>query len=308
MYHLSCADVTRIDGTDKRANVLLSALGGAAAYAPEMAGDMCGLTPPADSHQWQDIDGRKMQFFHLSHGDPGFELAEKIPEKHDDSLRPAIEEVLRKNRKAKLADSEFRFEITFGGLRSSPSAMVTHVQCAHLDHKTKVIEYYQKRDDKAAMLLFYPLTKAGMFLQVWVPNEFEPQLIFIGRHHLLVLPADTIHGGGFKSGSFAVQNHRRHGYVYVSGPRARIAREVEYSNLYIHPSKLTTPYHACLTNVPAETRSIVCKDLPHWFPARDTGQIESDSGARKRRENNHSSDVLSATGRSGRARSDKKRR
>jgi hypothetical protein len=308
MYHLSSDDVIRIDGTDERADSLLKRLGGTAAHAPGMAEDMNELTPAVDSHQWQDINGRKMQFFHLSHGDRGFEHAEKISEKHDEFLRPAIEGVLRKKSKGKLADSNFNFEITFGGLRSSPNAMVTHVQCAHFDHKTKVIEYYQKRDDKAAMLLFYPLTKAGMFLQVWVPSTFQPQIMFIGQHHLLMLPVDTIHGGGFKSGSFGVQNHRRHGYVYVGRPGVRIAREVQYSNLYIHPKKLITPNHACLANVPAETRSIVCNDLPYWFRTVESSPDELARGGRKRRQHEPAPDGARDTELTERARSIKKRR
>jgi hypothetical protein len=72
-------------------------------------------------------------------------------------------------------------------------------QPAHVDYNWEILA---NNDD--LQLGFAPLTEDGMFLQVWptVPKETATvpgQIIFIPFGKLLVLPAATIHGGGFRT-------------------------------------------------------------------------------------------------------------
>lgn len=82
-------------------------------------------------------------------------------------------------------------------------------QPAHVDYSWEVLE----GDCEGCLRLgFFPLTKEGMFLQVWPRKDFDGdqdaltksmmipgELIFIPHGSLLVLPASTIHGGGFRT-------------------------------------------------------------------------------------------------------------
>jgi hypothetical protein len=83
-------------------------------------------------------------------------------------------------------------------------------QPAHVDFPWKVLEdttiSTQGGSKKTDLSLgFFPLTAEGMFLQVW-PRQDDPcvseipgHLVFIPLGKLLVLPASTIHGGGFRT-------------------------------------------------------------------------------------------------------------
>jgi hypothetical protein len=150
--------------------------------------------------------------------------------------------------KHQLAQGDFDVRVVFGSLCSE----TTHVQAAHVDFSFEVLAEYEKRPDKEVMLLFGPLSPAGMHLQVWVENEngdFEPRLIYLKRGQLLMLPASTIHGGGFRSGYCNLLNLRLHGYVYVSALSA-VPEEVEHKTTYIGQSILKTPHHEALTVLP----------------------------------------------------------
>lgn len=84
---------------------------------------------------------------------------------------------------------------------------VTVPQPAHVDYTWEVLE-----DDHGSTLSlgFFPLTEEGMFLQVWPRNdeiqEIQGELVFIPLGRLLVLPASTIHGGGFRTTPYYKKN------------------------------------------------------------------------------------------------------
>jgi len=79
-------------------------------------------------------------------------------------------------------------------------------QPAHVDYTWEVLE----ETADSLRLGFLPLTEEGMFLQVWPPadntsvREIPGELIYIPYGRILVLPASTIHGGGFRT------THRHH--------------------------------------------------------------------------------------------------
>lgn len=78
-------------------------------------------------------------------------------------------------------------------------------QPAHVDYPWEVLENHS--EDRNLKIGFFPLTKEGMFLQIWPtvgPSEdpsieVEGQIIFIPHGKLLTIPASTIHGGGFRT-------------------------------------------------------------------------------------------------------------
>eukprot|EP00980_Cylindrotheca_fusiformis_P030732 scaffold25323_cov113-Cylindrotheca_fusiformis.AAC.1 len=73
-------------------------------------------------------------------------------------------------------------------------------QPPHVDYTWQILDQYSRDDLK---LGFFPLTSEGMFLQVWQRNdtmeEIPGEIIFVPYGKLLVLPADTIHGGGYRT-------------------------------------------------------------------------------------------------------------
>ena len=86
-------------------------------------------------------------------------------------------------------------------------------QPAHVDYPWEVLEKHGDGDHQSPghlKLGFFPLTEEGMFLQVWPTAcplqdrsiEIEGQLVFIPYGKMLVLPASTIHGGGFRTTPF----------------------------------------------------------------------------------------------------------
>lgn len=90
----------------------------------------------------------------------------------------------------------------------------TMFQPAHVDYDYDVLDAYGKR----LQLAFFPLTKEGMFLQVWkdpkiIDKRVEGTIVFIPHGKMLILPSDTIHGGGFRRGLGG--NLRFHLYIEV---------------------------------------------------------------------------------------------
>lgn len=89
-------------------------------------------------------------------------------------------------------------------------------QPAHVDYTWEVLE-----DTKNLYLAFFPLSKDGMFLQVWPRDDHADQvmgeLVFIPRGHMLVLPASTIHGGGFRTTPSGEQGNLRFHLYFVRG-------------------------------------------------------------------------------------------
>lgn len=79
-----------------------------------------------------------------------------------------------------------------------------------------------------------PLTETGCYLQVWPPvNDTNRtqygQVLFVPHGCILILPGDTIHGGGFLS-DYETSDLRLHFYIYING-----ATPMEQNNQYFDP-------------------------------------------------------------------------
>jgi hypothetical protein len=69
-------------------------------------------------------------------------------------------------------------------------------------------------DNKLVFFAVFPLSTDGMMLQVWESGVRGPgKLVFLPHGSLLVLPGDTIHGGGLMTALSG--NIRAHLYIYV---------------------------------------------------------------------------------------------
>jgi hypothetical protein len=204
------------------------------------------LIPKHNSRAWKDVvKNSKMGYFSYSDLTTPRDVGRVLQLFRDPILTMCRESLV--STKHQLAQGDFDVRVVFGGLCSETS----HVQAAHVDFPFEVLAEYEKRPDKEVMLLFGPLSPAGMHLQVWVENEngdFEPRIIYLKRGQLLMLPASTIHAGGFRSGYCNLLNLRLHGYVYISALSA--VPEVEHKTTYIGQSILKTPHHEALTELP----------------------------------------------------------
>lgn len=104
----------------------------------------------------------------------------------------------------------------------------TAYQPAHVDYDYTLLERYSQR----LFLAFFPLTEEGAFLQLWQDHsgmsdcsideekkqqqerlQQEGTVVYIPYGSMLILPSDTVHGGGFKRG--AGGNRRFHLYIEV---------------------------------------------------------------------------------------------
>jgi len=96
----------------------------------------------------------------------------------------------------------------------------TQPQPAHVDFKWETLDALKKE----LFIGFFPLSKEGMFLQLWddcnnnkddtkesTNDSNNGRIIFIPLGKFLVIPSDTIHGGGFKVGDGG--NPRFHMYI-----------------------------------------------------------------------------------------------
>lgn len=71
----------------------------------------------------------------------------------------------------------------------------TVAQPAHVDYSWEVLTERAHE----LWLAFFPLTSQGMILQLWRPNGSQGLLVFIPLGKMLLVPSDTIHGGGFRT-------------------------------------------------------------------------------------------------------------
>lgn len=90
----------------------------------------------------------------------------------------------------------------------------TIYQPAHVDYDYPVLREHGHK----LFIAFFPLTQEGTFLQLWkrpetVSNDeiVEGTVVHIPYRKMLIVPADTIHGGGFKRGESG--NLRFHLYI-----------------------------------------------------------------------------------------------
>lgn len=112
----------------------------------------------------------------------------------------------------------------------------TFPQPAHVDYEWHILESENGGD--GLQIAFFPLTKEGMFLQVW-PRKDEPsisqidgQVIYIPYGRLLVLPAKTIHGGGFRTTQEGLTGNLRF-HLYLSRENTQLP--IHQTNKYTEP-------------------------------------------------------------------------
>ncbi|KAL3925987.1 MAG: hypothetical protein SGILL_000034 [Bacillariaceae sp.] len=79
-------------------------------------------------------------------------------------------------------------------------------QPPHVDYTYDVLQ--EHAENETLKIGFFPLTKDGMFLQIWPTSpsvdpsiRIEGEIVHIPYGKLLVVPASTIHGGGFRTSS-----------------------------------------------------------------------------------------------------------
>ena len=69
-----------------------------------------------------------------------------------------------------------------------------HIQHPHVDM------YLDNYKNKKVKLAFMPLTRKGMFLEVWPPDGGEGQLVFIKYGTVFFIDKSVYHAGGFSLG------------------------------------------------------------------------------------------------------------
>ena len=121
----------------------------------------------------------------------------------NDFIEEGIEE-FEMTLKAAMGSSSLEYQGSFMKTES------TIPQPAHVDFQWDLLN--ELKGD--LFIGFFPLTKDGMFLQVWENGEQEEipgHIIYIPFGKLVVVPSNTIHGGGFKYGDEG--NLRFHLYI-----------------------------------------------------------------------------------------------
>lgn len=101
-------------------------------------------------------------------------------------------------------------------------------QPAHVDYPWEVLD--QHEENKSLKLGFFPLTEEGMFLQIWPaadPSkdrsiEIQGQIVFIPFGKLLMVPASTIHGGGFRTTAMGEASGNLRFHLYVATDQASL--------------------------------------------------------------------------------------
>ena len=118
----------------------------------------------------------------------------------------------------------------------------TIFQPAHVDYDYPILEQYGNK----LFLAFFPLTEEGAYLQLWQEpttdetdgNMIEGTVVFIPYGKMLILPSDTIHGGGFKRGHSG--NLRFH--LYIALEESEVRKE-DNITLLDHPMNKYTEKH-----------------------------------------------------------------
>lgn len=118
----------------------------------------------------------------------------------------------------------------------------TMYQPAHVDYEWQILQEYGKK----LFLAFFPLTEEGAYLQLWQDESLkdddkpivEGTVVFIPYGKMLIVPSDTIHGGGFKRGSSG--NLRFHLYIALEEEEIRKENDI---TLLDHPMNKYTEKH-----------------------------------------------------------------
>ena len=87
----------------------------------------------------------------------------------------------------------------------------TSPQHSHRDYTDELLN--NLAPDQAVLIAFFALTEAGTWLQLW-DDKGVGSLVFCPWGRILVLPGNTVHGGGFKSHPNG--NLRGHLYLFVN--------------------------------------------------------------------------------------------
>ena len=153
-----------------------------------------------------------------------------------------IKRVVTQALESKLPD---RAPIT--SLALQPSFMMSQVhkpQHPHFDYSWKSNGNRRGRpcqSHRRYWIGFLPVTDSGQFLQFWryqpdTKDEQEGEIVFIPKGHLLIVPGDTLHGGGFRAANdYGNQgaHGRVHFYIYPEHDVAPIDR---HTNEYFDPN------------------------------------------------------------------------
>jgi len=105
-------------------------------------------------------------------------------------------------------------------------------QFPHFDFNARELE----KNAGKVFIAVTPLTEAGSYLQVWDQDAVGSpgEVLYIPYGTLLILPGNTLHGGGFQS-CFELQDLRLHFYIYIKPCRGGIRNQNIYKSLDEHP-------------------------------------------------------------------------
>ena len=112
-------------------------------------------------------------------------------------------------------------------------------QPAHVDYAWEVLE---GECGQNLQLGFFPLTKEGMLLQVWPRNDdktqmVEGEVVFVPFGKLMLLPAKTIHGGGFRTTLDQKVDGNLRFHLYMARESTKLP--THQTNKYTEPSDKT---------------------------------------------------------------------
>eukprot|EP00970_Alexandrium_tamarense_P002096 scaffold283_cov194-Alexandrium_tamarense.AAC.9 len=119
----------------------------------------------------------------------------------------------------------------------------TMYQPAHVDYDYPILKQYGGK----LFLAFFPLSKEGTFLQLWKATTkddyddsttVEGTVVYVPYGKMLIVPSDTIHGGGFKRG--CTGNLRFHLYIELLEDDNEAFQQGELLN---HPMNRYTEEH-----------------------------------------------------------------
>jgi hypothetical protein len=88
----------------------------------------------------------------------------------------------------------------------------TKPQPPHLDYLISLL--LKLLNNQRLYLAVFPLSPDGMMLQVWKKEGGEGKLLFLPENSILILPGDTVHGGGFMTSPAG--NLRGHLYIALN--------------------------------------------------------------------------------------------